>query len=116
LVVIVVMAQPVRRGGERRRPVQRRRCIQFILKRFLQIVNKQFQYSPLDRTYVRYRPLPGIERMFGWWCPVGAVEGSWNVMELALKMILIGYVMYSILGAPLVAARRDQDSGRRIVR
>ncbi|MCW2956103.1 MAG: hypothetical protein JWO69_972 [Thermoleophilia bacterium] len=37
-------------------------------------------------------------------------------MELALKMILIGYVMYSILGAPLVAARRDQDSGRRIVR
>ncbi|MCW2959710.1 MAG: hypothetical protein JWM90_97 [Thermoleophilia bacterium] len=37
-------------------------------------------------------------------------------MELVLKVVLVGYVMYSVLGAPLVAARRDQVSGRRIAR
>lgn len=36
-------------------------------------------------------------------------------MELLLKVILVSYVVYAVLGAPLLASSRT-SSGRRMVR
>jgi hypothetical protein len=35
-----------------------------------------------------------------------AVEGA-GEMELMIKVVLVGYVLYAVLGAPMVTARRE---------
>lgn len=57
-----------------------------------------------DRTYVRPHLFLGIERMFG---HVGVAANPQEVfMELFIKVLLIGYVFYAVLGAPIFTQQR----------
>ena len=47
-------------------------------------------------------------------CSVTRVDGS-CAMEMTIKVLLVGYLVYMVLGAPLLATGRG-DSGRRMVR
>lgn len=37
-------------------------------------------------------------------------------MITVVQVALVGYVFYSVLGAPILAAFRGDDAGRRVVR
>ena len=61
---------------------------------------------PHGRTHVRYQPTPGIERVFGWQGRRVAPEE--DEMELMIKVMLVGYVLYAVLGAPMLSPARDE--------
>jgi len=37
-------------------------------------------------------------------------------MITVLQVVLVGYVFYAVLGAPMLAVFRGEDAGRRVVR
>jgi len=79
------------------------------------ITNVQLFFGNSCRTHVRSGGAAGIERVFGLVVPAGPAD--WELdMEMILKVALVGYVMYAVLGAPLVATQRRDQVGRRVVR
>lgn len=79
-------------------------CIQAILFRFLRFVN--LSYGAIwVATYPNVCSI-SICRGYRTYVRFELVEEA--KMELLLKAILVGYVLYAVLGAPMVAPARER--------